>query len=175
MVIPERKRHIFCVRDFALLLSYIHGVDSFRVEIAALSHDLFRDVPPDRLLRLSKLWNVPMSDVEIKHPILLHGRVAAEFLRRRFSFEDSEVLMAVAYHTSGHPDFDRIGKILTVSDTVGYDRDFSGVEDLRDLAMKDLEEAYRAVLKNRIIYAVSTDRYLLEMSVSAWNRLVERR
>ncbi len=170
---PERLRHTISVRDFALKLAYAYGIDPRRVEIAAVSHDLFRDVRPDVLLRMARIWEIDMEEVEEKHPVLLHGKIAGEFLRRRFECHDEEIILAVSYHTSSHPDMGGIGKILVVSDTVGYDRDFPGVEELREIALKDLEEAFLRVLENRLTYAISTRRYLLPKSVETWNRIVE--
>ena len=169
----ERFLHTINVRDFALLLARIHRVDPRRVELAAVSHDLFRDISSEKLLRISKAWDLEIEEVERNHPILLHGKVAAEFLRRRFGIDDTSVLLSVAYHTSGHPDMDDIGKILVVSDTAGFDRDFPGVEKLRDVAYRDLERAFVEVLKNRMVYALETNRYLLPKSVETWNSVVE--
>jgi predicted HD superfamily hydrolase involved in NAD metabolism len=173
MVNPKRFFHILMVRDFSLILSYINGVNPKRVEIAAVAHDLFRDVPPRRLLKIAEVWGINIEDVERKHPVLLHGKVAAEFLKKRFGCKDLDILNAVAYHTSGHPNFGNVGKILVVSDTIGFDRNFDDVENIRKLALKDLDLAFREVLKNRIIYAIKTGRYLLPKSVETWNRLVE--
>ncbi len=169
----ERFFHTISVRDFALILARIHGIDPRKLEIAALSHDLFRDVPPRKLLKLSEIWNLEMEDVERRHPILLHGKVAAEFLKRRFEFTDKSVLLAVSYHTSGHPDMDEIGMALVISDTVGFDRDFPSAEKLREIAYRDFKKAFVEILKNRMVYALSTNRYLLPKSVETWNSVVE--
>ncbi len=175
MVTENRRRHILAVRDFALLLSYIHNSEHFKVEIAALSHDLFRDVEKEKLLRLSEIWKIDTTLIERKHPVLLHGKVAAEFLKRRFGVVDREILLSVAYHTSGHPDFGKIGKIITVADTVSYDRDFPVVDELRKKAFSDLEEAFYMVIKNRLNFALNKDRYILEMGMKTWNSIVDRR
>ncbi|MCD6448917.1 MAG: bis(5'-nucleosyl)-tetraphosphatase (symmetrical) YqeK [Thermotogaceae bacterium] len=171
----ERKRHIFAVKDFALKLAAINKVNPFKVEIAALSHDLFRDVPPNKLLKLAELWEVDVNDEERVHPVLLHGKVAAEFVRRRFGINDASVLIAISHHTSSHPDFDEIGKIITIADTIGYDRDFDDIEKLRKIAIDDLEEGYLVVLANRIKYYIETRRFVLENTVKSWNKIVERR
>ena len=173
MMRPERLQHTISVRDFALILSQIHGVDPRRVEIAAVSHDLFRDVPPWKLLKIAEIWNLEIEKVERSHPVLLHGKVASEFLKRRFGCKDESILLAVAYHTSGHPKLDEIGKILLISDTVGFDRDFDDVERIRKIAFMDLEMAFREVIRNRMVYAIETGRYVLPKSVETWNELVE--
>ena len=173
MMTKERFFHTINVRDFSLLLAKTHMVDPKKVELAAISHDLFRDVPAKKLLKISEIWNVETERVERNHPILLHGKVAAEFLKRRYGLRDKSILLSIAYHTSGHPEMDRVGKILVISDTIGFDRDFQGVEDLRKLSHLDLDKAFIGVLKNRMEYALKTNRYLLPKSVETWNSLVE--
>jgi len=170
-----RRRHLFSVRDFSLMLAEKHDVDPTKCEIAAISHDLFRDVNSLKLLRMAKAYRIEINHIERVHPVLLHGKVSAEFLRRRFGIEDEEILYAVAYHTSGHVSFDKIGKILFVSDSVEMTRDYPGVDELRRIAMMDLEEAFFQVLKNKITYAVRKDYLLLPETVEVWNKVVSLR
>ncbi len=171
---PQRLRHTMMVRDYALYLAWIHGLNPRRLEVMAVAHDLFRDVDPERLLRMARIWSIELEDVERTNPVLLHGKVSAQFLRRRFGFEDEPALLAIAYHTSGHPDLDDEGKALVVSDTIAYDRDFPGVEELRRISRIDLNRAFGEVIRNRIVYALKTGRYVLEMSAKTWNSFVRR-
>ncbi len=173
LVSKSRFKHIIAVRDFALLLADIHGIDPRKLELAAIAHDIFRDVPADKLLRIAEIWEIEVEDLEIKHPILLHGKIAAEFLRRRMNVVDNSVIISVAYHTSGYPEMGKLGKALMIADTVGYDRDFPGIKEIREIAFKSLEKAFVEVLKNRMIYAIQTGRFLLPKSVETWNKTVE--
>lgn len=172
LLTDNRRKHLFSVRDFSLILAKKHAVDSIKCEIAAISHDLFRDVNPLKLLKMAKAYRINMSHIEKLHPVLLHGKVSAEFLKKRFVIEDEEILCAVAYHTSGHVNFDKIGKILFISDSVEMTRDYPGVEKLRQIAMIDLEEAFFQVLKNKITYAVKKNYLLLPETVKVWNKIV---
>ncbi len=174
MMKPSRLRHTVMVRDCAIALAQIHGLNPRRVEIMAMAHDLFRDVDPLKLLKISEIWGLDVEEIERENPVLLHGKVSAEFLRRRFGVKDEGVLLAVAYHTSGHPDLDEEGRALVIADTVSYDREFECAEELREIARRDLNRAFREVIRNRIEYALKTGRYVLEMSARTWNSLVRR-
>jgi len=88
---------------------------------------------------------------------------------------DRSILLAISFHTSSHPDFDEIGKIVLVADTIGYDRDFEGIGKLRRIALDSLEEGYLAVLANRMKYYIDTKRFILENTVRSWNKIVGRR
>lgn len=108
------------VVEFSRKLGEIYGADLNKIELAALSHDLFRDVPPRKLLKMARAYGLKISELERTHPVLLHGKVAAEFLKRRFNVEDEEVLNAVAYHTSGHVSFGTVGQILFIADSLEF-------------------------------------------------------
>jgi len=171
----KRIVHVKSVVDFSKRLGEIYNVDLNRLELAALSHDMFRDVPPRKLLKMSRAYGLKISDLEKAHPVLLHGKVAAEFLKRRFGVDDEEVLIAVAYHTSGHVGFREIGKILFIADSLEFTRDFPGVDALRKIAFRNLEEGFFQVLKNKIFYAVGRDLLLIPETVELWNSILMSR
>jgi len=153
----------------------MYGADLNKIELAALSHDLFRDVPPRKLLKMAWAYGLKISELERTHPVLLHGKVAAEFLKRRFNVEDEEVLNAVAYHTSGHVSFGTVGQILFIADSLEFTRDFPGVNELRRIAFRNLEEGFFQVLKNKIFYAVGKNYLLIPETVELWNSILMKR
>ncbi|PLV60309.1 bis(5'-nucleosyl)-tetraphosphatase (symmetrical) YqeK [Thermotoga sp. KOL6] len=171
----RRITHVRSVIDFSKKLGEIYGVDLDRLELAALSHDMFRDIPPRKLLKIAQVYGLEISELERIHPVLLHGKVAAEYLKRRFNVNDEEVLLAVAYHTSGHVSFKEIGKILFIADSLEYTRDFPGVDVLRKIAFRSLEEGFFQVLKNKIFYAVGRDLLLIPETVELWNSILMKR
>lgn len=175
LLTEKRRFHVFSVVEFARKIGEAYGVDMERLEMASLAHDLFRDVSPRRLLRMARAYGLKVSEIERYHPVLLHGKVAAEYLRRRYRVEDEEVLMAVAYHTSGHVSFGEIGKILFVADSIEPTRNFPGVESLRRIVFQSLEEGFSQVLKNKIFYAVGRDLLLLPETVELWNSVLTKK
>jgi predicted HD superfamily hydrolase involved in NAD metabolism len=171
----KRINHVRSVVEFSRKLGEMYGADLNKIELAALSHDLFRDVPPRKLLKMARAYGLKISELERTHPVLLHGKVAAEFLKRRFNVEDEEVLNAVAYHTSGHVSFGTVGQILFIADSLEFTRDFPGVNELRRIAFRNLEEGFFQVLKNKIFYAVGKNYLLIPETVELWNSILMRR
>ncbi|HEY7270346.1 MAG TPA: HD domain-containing protein, partial [Dehalococcoidia bacterium] len=94
------REHIARVEVEAARLAGLHGIDPERVTFAVLGHDLVRAEPPDELLRMSAAYVHPDA-VQRASPILLHGPIAAELLKREYSCSDGQVLAAVRWHTSG--------------------------------------------------------------------------
>jgi len=168
----DRKKHIFGVADFSMKiaekLKLNHGVKE-RILVAALAHDIFRDVSKEKLLRMSNAYRIEVSPMEIKRPILLHSKVAAEFLRRRFGVKDEEILEAVRFHTSGKKSMKLIAKIIFVADSLEESRDYNNVKRLRKLVFEDFNKGFFEILKNKLSYVISNNLILLEDSVELWN------
>ncbi len=171
MVSRPRAAHIERMEKDAIEFAKDHGLEKERLLVAVCAHDLFRDTNPQRLLKISKVWKIEPSTVEFHVPLLLHGKVSAEFLKRRFSIFDEEILDAVAFHTSGIPTESTVVKAMVIIDTTEFGRDFEGVKRLRELSRMSIDEGYEAVIANKIIYAVKNDLLVLPETVVAWNSL----
>lgn len=172
---PKRKRHVLSCCEFARKLAKIHGIDEDKVIVACLAHDAFRDVPATKLLRIARSYGIEPSEMELEHPVLLHGKIAAEYLKRRFKFNDQDVLDAVAFHTSGKAGMNEVGKIVFLADALEETRVYEGVEHLRRLAERDLDEALIQTLRSKVCYAMEKEYLLLSETVEMWNWLLRKK
>jgi predicted HD superfamily hydrolase involved in NAD metabolism len=175
MVNERRKRHILAVKDFSEKLALKWNADMYKCKIAALAHDLFRDVPNDRIIRIANAYKIDINDEEKHRPVLLHGVVSARFIERRFGIKDREILNAVATHTWGSISGGLTGEILCIADSLEEGRNYDGVEKLRALAFDDLDATFKLVVKNKILYSMSREYYIFEDTVKLWNELISRR
>lgn len=172
MMSRQRAAHIQRMEEDSVeLFPELRESDSERLLVAVCAHDLFRDVEPRKLMKISKIWNLKITKVETFAPVLLHGKVASEYLKRRFKLNDEEILDAVAYHTSGMPTDSLIVKLLVVLDTLEHGRSFDGVDELRTVAKRSVNEGYTEVIKNKIKYALNHALLILPQTVEAWNFL----
>ncbi|MBM7559858.1 bis(5'-nucleosyl)-tetraphosphatase (symmetrical) YqeK [Marinitoga litoralis] len=167
-----RLKHIMGVAYTAKILAEKYNEDELKAEIAALGHDLFRDVKPYKFLKIAKVYNIDISYVEEKNPILLHGKIAAEYLKREYDIPD-DIYEAIYYHTSGYKYFNNIGKILFISDSIEPTRNYENVEYFRNIANISIDLAYKEILKNKIIYALNKEHYLLQDTIEAWNYILK--
>jgi len=168
----KRLEHIYNVVNFSIKLAQIHKLPERKVEVASLGHDLFRDVDPGRLIKLAEFYKISLDKFDKNRPILLHGKVSAEFLARKFHIDD-DIYQAIYYHTSGYEKMGDIGKALVISDSAGDDRNFEGVEELRKVSIISLNEGYKLAIKNKISYALAKERYILEDTYKTWNALCQ--
>ena len=166
----KRLKHIYNVLEFSNMLAERHNISNEKVKIAALSHDLFREVEAFKLLKIAEVYEIPVTGFERNRPILLHGMISAEFLKRKYKI-DGEIYEAVYYHTSGYEFMGKIGKVLVISDSASDDRDFKGVKELRRISLNSLDDGYKFVIKNKISYSLLKERYILEHTYKTWNHI----
>ncbi len=147
-MLPERLEHIDRVTALALEIGRSNGfsaVELAQVEAAGTLHDAARDLPEAELLRLAP----PEHEVEVQHPLAVHGR-AAVALARSWGVSDPVVLGAIEGHVWGVDPSDRVGMAVYVADVSEPARGVNA--DIRHLAMTDLAAAYRRAVASKVHY-----------------------
>lgn len=110
--------HIDRVVSIAGDLARIHGLDERRLLLAAQGHDLLRGLSSEDLLAAAEVRGLEVSDLERAEPVLLHGPLSALELEARGWMDDPELLEAIRWHTTGHPDYTPVAWALFVADKV---------------------------------------------------------
>ncbi len=168
-----RRAHMSRVADLMGSWAAASGLgtsDVVRWRAAAHLHDVLRDSDPEALRA-----RVPPAVQSFQGP-LLHGPAAAERLRIE-GVEDGELLMAVAYHTVGSPDFGRLGRALYAADFLEPGRAIlpEWRAGLRDRVPADLDGVVFEILGARIRHRVEQGGRVLGQTLDFWNRMVEER
>lgn len=164
----KRYEHILSVEKLSLKLGKIYALDREELAVSALAHDMFRDLKGSELLEMASSYALEVTPLECGAPVLLHGKLAACYLRREFKVSES-VFEAVYWHVGGKLGISKLGKVLMVADMLEENRIFPGIEELRELAEVDLEKSFLNVIKLKMLWALNTDRFLLPETVSVWN------
>lgn len=169
----KRFKHTMRMVDFSKELCKKNDFPFHSVKTAVLLHDLFRDLSEDEMLRTASEMGIKKEETEIRFPVLLHGKIASEYFLKYFGNENNayEISEAVKYHTSGYSFSSLTGKILFVSDSLEYGRDFKGLDKLRNICFEDINRGYIEVLKNKICYAVKKGLFVLSETVKTYNEL----
>ncbi len=149
--VPEgRRSHTEGVVSVSVKLAKRYGANIHQAEIAALSHDLFRQIPSKEMEAWAKELNV---DIEEESSIeIVHGKLAAQALKIYFQIWDEDIINAVSFHTTARKGMSLLEKIIFVADAIEPGRTYPGVDKLRRLAYIDLDEACRMVIENTINY-----------------------
>lgn len=135
----KRFYHSMCVADKARELAEKYGADSEKAYIAGILHDIMKDTSKDEQLKIIENSDILLDKVEKSQFKLLHAIAGYAYLRDTLKIDDDEILTAVRYHTTGRAAMTLMEKILYVADYISADRDFEGVEKLRELAAESLD------------------------------------
>ncbi|AEJ44037.1 metal dependent phosphohydrolase [Alicyclobacillus acidocaldarius subsp. acidocaldarius Tc-4-1] len=160
------------VVETSVALARRFGAPVLGAELAAWLHDLAREWPQDRLLAYARDRKLEVPAAWLEAPILLHGPIAADVARVEYGVEDADVLNAVYYHTTGRPGMGALEMVLFVADAIEPSRDYSGVDDLRALAERDLKAAALASLESTVRYALDRGFPIDLTTVNARNDLL---
>ena len=125
-------------------------------------HDALRDAPEPTLRELSGDTTSPVA--------LLHGPATAERLARDGESR-ANVLAAVRWHTLGCARWDRVGRALYLADYLEPGRAFARSERafIASTVPRDLDGAFRQVVRLRIETGLRDGRALHPRTVDLWN------
>jgi nicotinate-nucleotide adenylyltransferase len=146
---PERMAHVLGCRDMALELAKRWGADPEKAQRAALLHDITKALDGTPQLTLCRGLGILLDDFSINHPKTLHAFTGSLVAERIFG-EKSDVVQAIASHTTGKPGMNTLEQIIYIADMMEMTRTYPGVEKLRSLAFSDLEAAVKMGISNTI-------------------------
>ena len=137
---PKRVAHVAGCESQAVKLAMHWGEDPEKAAVAGILHDITKKQKAEKQLLLCDKYGIMLDNTERDNPQLLHARTGAEMAREIFGVSD-DIYEAIRWHTTGKPDMTTMEKIIYLADYTEPTRDFEGVEELRDLCFKDLDEA----------------------------------
>ena len=140
MVMEKRVRHIRGTEEEAVRLARRWGADETMARRAGILHDCTKYLSGEEHIAICEQYGVPLDELERTAPKLLHSKTGACMARHVFG-EPDEVYEAIFWHTTAKADMTTLEKILYVADYMEPNRDFDGVEQLRQLAYQDLDKA----------------------------------
>lgn len=164
-----RYLHSIGVEEVACDLAIIHGYNSEKASIAGILHDCAKELPDEELLKCCRNYHLEITEVEAKCPFLLHGKVGAAFARERFGVEDTEIIDAILYHTTGRPNMKLLEKIIFTADYIEpYRRLLPGINEIREMAYSKLDVAVLMILENTLRYLEQTRAVIDTMTVDTY-------
>ena len=135
--------HVEAVADTAVWLGSIHGLDTEKLRLAAMLHDVSAVLSSEEMYRIATERGMAIDASEEKYHFLLHQRISKIMAREEFGVTDEEVLSAIECHTTLKRGAGAYDKAVFLADKISWDR--GGVppyyEDLKALAEKSLDAA----------------------------------
>jgi nicotinate-nucleotide adenylyltransferase len=142
---PNRVAHVLGCRDTAMDLAKRWGADPEDAARAGLLHDITKALDGPLQLTLCAEYGIVLGEFSKHNTKTLHSLTGSLVAERIFG-ENQAVVDAICSHTTGKPNMTTLEKILYIADYIEPNRDFPGVENLRQLAYTDLDKAVKTGL-----------------------------
>lgn len=148
---PSRIPHIRGVEQESVRLARRWGVDEGDAAEAGILHDITKRMKPDEQLHLCRKYGIILDKFERSEPKILHARTGAYFARDLFGVPDA-VFDAIEWHTTGRAGMAPLEMIVYLADICEPQRDFPGVDRIREAVDIDLHFAMVVALERTIAY-----------------------
>ena len=143
---PSRIKHVLGCRDTAYALAEKWGANVTDAARAGLLHDITKALDGPLQLTLCQEYGTILDDFSKRYPKTLHALTGSLVAERIFG-ENKAVVSAIRSHTTGKAGMTLLEKIIYVADYMEPNRDFPGVERLRQLAFTDMDAALKLGLE----------------------------
>ena len=165
---PKRLKHVFGVVDSIDALAVKYGVDREKARFSALYHDILKENSVSHLIAYIRDNGEDPGEL-LNASKVLHSQAGAIFARVEGGILDEDILNAIRYHTTGREEMSILEKMLYLADVIEVGRDYKGVDQLRDLSMKDLDLAMLHALNSSLRFLEERNEYILISTVKARN------
>ena len=143
---PNRVNHVLGCRDTAVELARRWDANETDAARAGILHDITKALDGPLQLTLCDAYGRILSAFSQKYPKTLHALTGSLVAKRIFG-ENDAVVSAIEHHTTGKADMDLLETIIYVADYMEPNRNFPGVEKLRELAYSDIRSALKLGLE----------------------------
>lgn len=176
-MLPEKRyRHSLNVANCAVKLSEIYGCDKEKAYVAGITHDCAKYLNKEEVKYYIDKYKIILDDLEKESLALSHSLIGSYIAKYEFGINDEDIINAIKYHTTGKEDMNLIEKIIYIADLIEEDRDFPGVEELRNLVYsKELDKALIISFDNTIKFVIDNNQLIHNRTVNARNYLIKNK
>ncbi len=143
----ERYEHTMNVARECRRLAKLYGEDEDKAYFAGMVHDICKEDPREQQLQWAALSGMGFCDEEASSWKVWHGVAGAYFLKNHFGVADKDILNAVRFHTIGRSGMSLLEKIVYLGDMTSEERNYSGVDIMRETCNKSLEKGMLYALR----------------------------
>ena len=170
----RRFIHSLNVADSARELAEIYGCDPDKAYTAGLIHDCCKDEPAGLQLSYMLGNGAELTECEINTAKLYHSICGSVYIQKEFGIDDIEIINAVRYHTTGRANMSVLEKVIFIADFISVERDYNGVEIMREKAKRSLDEAIVEGLSFTIKDLIDAGRIIHPDTLGAYNDAIAK-
>ncbi|MCR5830662.1 MAG: bis(5'-nucleosyl)-tetraphosphatase (symmetrical) YqeK [Lachnospiraceae bacterium] len=167
----SRKRYIHSlgVSDTAACLAMRYGFDIRIAALAGLLHDCAKGLDDKEMLATARKGGLEISEIELANPELLHSKAGSVLAKEKYGIEDEDILGSICWHTTGRPGMSMLEKIIFLADYIEPNRaNIPWINDIRQKAFTDIDEAVALACKNSIDYLQRSSRTVDRITIDTY-------
>lgn len=168
----SRYIHTLGVVEVAKELAKKNNVDESKAELAALIHDVAKNMEIDDQIQILERYNIKLDEITLKCPQVLHGLVGSIVAEKIIGIKDKEILDAIKYHATARKNMTKLEKIIYIADYIEPNRNYPGVEELRAITFDNLENGVLKGLDNTIVFVIKQNKVIHPSTIEARNHLL---
>ncbi|HEU5139050.1 MAG TPA: bis(5'-nucleosyl)-tetraphosphatase (symmetrical) YqeK [Bacillales bacterium] len=168
----QRYEHTVRVTDTAIQLAGKYGVDGEKAELAGILHDYAKFRPAEEMKELIEQDSQLPDDLLTYNLELWHAPVGAVMIEKETGLSDWEILQAIRSHTTGRAGMSSLEKVIFLADYIEPGRHFPGVQEVRDIAEKNLDAAVIQALRNTVGFLMGKGEKVYPDTIAAYNSLI---
>lgn len=172
MLTPKRFKHSIGVRDTAIQLAKCYSCNTEKAKIAGLLHDCAKDIKKSQILQLCDKFDIVLDDISKAELQLIHGPLGAKIAHYQFGIRDEEILEAIYFHTIAKENMTILSKIIYLADFIEPNRSFEGIDEIRAIAYKDINQAILLAIENTLKFILRQGRLIHPNTINARNYIL---
>ncbi|TCJ04240.1 bis(5'-nucleosyl)-tetraphosphatase (symmetrical) YqeK [Cytobacillus praedii] len=167
----HRYTHTLGVMETAIRLARKYGANEKKAELAAIFHDYAKFRPKEEMKQIIMDQKMDARLLQFNSE-LWHAPVGAFLVHKEAGIEEEEILDAIRFHTSGRVGMTLLEKIIYLADYIEPGRHFPGVEEVREIAEKSLNEALIKSISNTIFFLMKKGQLVFPATFHTYNDLI---
>lgn len=176
MLPKNRMIHSQGVADCAVKLSQIYGYDKNKAYLAGILHDCAKYLSQEQVDYYVNKYEIYLDEYEKDNLALSHSIIGSVLVRHEFLIEDIDIITAVRYHTTGKSNMDMLEKIIYIADLIEVNRNYPGVDELRDLVYDGkMDEALLKSFDNTIKLVIDRNQIIHPRTIEARNYILNQK
>lgn len=169
----KRFEHSLRVAKTAEKMAVKFDVDPKKAFMSGLVHDCAK-YNEESYIKKFNIDRAAYPVSSIKDPVL-HAFLGAEVAKKVYNIYDEDILNAIKYHTTGRKAMSDLEKIIFIADAIEPGREFEGIENIREVAYNNLDDALLLLLDSNIVFLINKKALINPLSFEARNYLIEEK
>lgn len=136
--LPEKRlRHTAGVMTLSVRYARRLNVNADKAFVAAMLHDVAKYLSPE---------SFSLSYPNVPAPVI-HQLLGADIVQNELSDIGEDIVDAIRYHTTGRAKMTRLEQIIFIADLLEENRNFDGVNELRQAVEDDFDKGFALSVK----------------------------